>query len=140
MTHPAAEILTELQQRGVLVVVDGDRLCLKPRHAMDDALLARVREAKPAILEPCGTGRPRVPQTATRLSQESGFTGPGPDAQQSNRSGVNRNTALRCRAGTVRAKNMPLHYLLAGKSREQCHLRRNRAAYELDSMNAVCEA
>lgn len=51
MTHQAAEILTELQQRGVLVVVDGDTLCLKPKHALDDALLARVRKAKPAILE-----------------------------------------------------------------------------------------
>jgi len=47
----AAEILTELQRRGVLVAVEGDTLCLKPRRALDDTLLARVRRAKPAILE-----------------------------------------------------------------------------------------
>jgi len=47
----AVEVLTELQRRGVRVAVEGDTLCLKPRRALDDALLARVREAKPAILE-----------------------------------------------------------------------------------------
>lgn len=46
-----AEILTELRWRGVSVTVDGDILCLKPRRALDDALLARVRDSKPAILE-----------------------------------------------------------------------------------------
>lgn len=47
----AVEVLTELQRRGVRVAVEGDTLCLKPRRALDDALLARVREAKPAILD-----------------------------------------------------------------------------------------
>ena len=47
----AAEVLTELRGRGVSVTVDGDILCLKPRRALDDVLLARVRELKPAILE-----------------------------------------------------------------------------------------
>ncbi len=47
----AAEILAELQRRGVIVAVEGDALCLKPRRALDDTLLARVRESKPAILE-----------------------------------------------------------------------------------------
>ncbi len=47
----AAEILTELQRRGVIVAVEGDTLCLKPRRALDDTLLARIRQAKPAILE-----------------------------------------------------------------------------------------
>jgi|HubBroStandDraft_6_1064221.scaffolds.fasta_scaffold888924_2 hypothetical protein len=47
----AAEILTELSGRGVSVTVEGDILCLKPRRALDDALLARVRDSKPAILE-----------------------------------------------------------------------------------------
>jgi len=47
----AAEILTELRGRGVSVAVEGDTLCLRPRRALDDELLARVREAKPAILE-----------------------------------------------------------------------------------------
>lgn len=45
------EILTELRGRGVSVTVEGDILCLKPRRALDDALLARVRDSKPAILE-----------------------------------------------------------------------------------------
>jgi len=46
-----SEILGELERRGVVVAVVGDTLSLKPRRALDDALLARVREAKPAILE-----------------------------------------------------------------------------------------
>jgi hypothetical protein len=52
----AAEILTELQRRRVIVAVEGDTLCLKPRRALDDTLLARIREAKPAILEALRTG------------------------------------------------------------------------------------
>ena len=47
----AGEVLSELQLRGISVVADGGTLCLKPRRALDDALLARVREAKAAILE-----------------------------------------------------------------------------------------
>jgi TubC N-terminal docking domain len=47
----ATEILSELQRRGVIVAVEGDTLSLKPKRALDDTLLARVREAKPAILE-----------------------------------------------------------------------------------------
>lgn len=54
--NQASEILTELQQRGVIVAVDGDTLCLKPKRALDDTLLARVRKAKPAILEALRTG------------------------------------------------------------------------------------
>ncbi len=54
----AAEILTELQRRRVIVAVEGDTLCLKPRRALDDTLLARIREAKPAILEALRTGLP----------------------------------------------------------------------------------
>jgi len=46
----ALEILSELDRRGVSVTLDGDALVLKPRRALDDALLARLREAKPAIL------------------------------------------------------------------------------------------
>lgn len=47
----AAEILTELRGRGVNVTLEGEILCLRPKRALDDALLARVRESKPAILE-----------------------------------------------------------------------------------------
>jgi hypothetical protein len=52
----AAEILTELQRRGVIVAVDGDTLCLKPKRALDDSLLARIHEVKPAILEALRSG------------------------------------------------------------------------------------
>ena len=52
----AAEILTELQRRGVIVAIEGDTLCLKPRRALDDSLLARIREMKPAILEALRSG------------------------------------------------------------------------------------
>jgi hypothetical protein len=52
----AAEILTELHRRGVTLTVEGDTLCLKPRRALDDTLLARIREVKPAILEALRTG------------------------------------------------------------------------------------
>jgi hypothetical protein len=47
----AAEILTELHRRGVTLTAEGDTLCLKPRRALDDGLLARIRDAKPAILD-----------------------------------------------------------------------------------------
>jgi len=47
----AAEILTELHRRGVTLKAEGNTLCLKPRRALDDGLLARIRDAKPAILD-----------------------------------------------------------------------------------------
>lgn len=48
----AAEILAELQRRGVTVEIEeGETLHLKPRAALDDDLLNRVRERKPEILE-----------------------------------------------------------------------------------------
>jgi hypothetical protein len=47
----AADILCELERRGVSVTVEGDTLCLKPKKALDDALLARVRESKPALMK-----------------------------------------------------------------------------------------
>jgi hypothetical protein len=53
----AVEVLNELHQRGVSVAADGDTLCLKPRSALDDALLIRVRKAKPAILETLRNGK-----------------------------------------------------------------------------------
>jgi hypothetical protein len=47
----AVEILTELQRRGVSATVEGETLCLRPKHALDEDLLARIRETKPDILE-----------------------------------------------------------------------------------------
>jgi TubC N-terminal docking domain len=52
----AVAILTELHRRGVIVGVEGDTLCLRPRRALDDTLLARIREVKPAILEALRAG------------------------------------------------------------------------------------
>jgi len=49
MTGTAA-ILTELQRRGISAVVEGDTLVLKPKHALDNELLARVRERKLEII------------------------------------------------------------------------------------------
>ncbi len=46
----ATAILGELQRRGVKVIADGDALVLKPRRALDNELLARVREHKPEII------------------------------------------------------------------------------------------
>ena len=46
----AAEILGEFQDKGVSVRVEGGILCLKPKVAVDDPLLARIRRAKPEIL------------------------------------------------------------------------------------------
>jgi len=47
----AAELLSELRGRGVTVAVDGESLCLKPKRALDQELLSRVRGAKPEILQ-----------------------------------------------------------------------------------------
>lgn len=70
--NQVAEILTELQGRGVSVTVEGDILCLKPKRALDDALLARVRDSKPAILEvlrnspsSCKATPAQIPATTT---------------------------------------------------------------------------
>jgi len=35
MTQGAPQILAELQRRGVIVAVEGDTLCLKPKRALD---------------------------------------------------------------------------------------------------------
>jgi hypothetical protein len=52
----ADEVLSELQRRGVVVAMEGDILCLKPKRALDDSLLARIREVKPAILKALRSG------------------------------------------------------------------------------------
>lgn len=46
----AGEILGELFRRGVAVLVDGGMLRLKPKSALDDGLLSRVREHKAEII------------------------------------------------------------------------------------------
>jgi hypothetical protein len=57
----AAEILSELARRGVMVRAEGEILRLKPKSALDDELLVHVREQKPEIIKlllaaaPCGS-------------------------------------------------------------------------------------
>jgi hypothetical protein len=63
----AAAILRELERRGVLVTADGDALVLKPKRALDDALLARVREHKPEIIR--AVSAPKAPDTVKRFGQ-----------------------------------------------------------------------
>jgi len=46
----AQAILDEMSQRGVTARVDGEILRLRPREALDDDLLARIREHKPEII------------------------------------------------------------------------------------------
>lgn len=46
----AQAILGEMSQRGITARVDGETLLLKPREALDDDLLARIKEHKPEIL------------------------------------------------------------------------------------------
>ena len=43
-------ILDEMSQRGVTARVDGATVRLKPREALDDDLLARIKEHKPEII------------------------------------------------------------------------------------------
>ena len=53
-------ILDEMSQRGVTVRVDGEILRLKPREALDDDLIARIKEHKPEIIR--ALAPPAVPQ------------------------------------------------------------------------------
>jgi hypothetical protein len=48
-------ILDEMTQRGVTARVDGETLRLKPRQALDDNLLARIKEHKPEIIRALAT-------------------------------------------------------------------------------------
>jgi len=56
----ADEVLAELHRRAVTLTAEGDTLCLKPRRAVDDGLLARIRDAKPAILDALRSGLAEV--------------------------------------------------------------------------------
>jgi hypothetical protein len=49
--NPAAELLSELLTRGVVVSPAGSSLDLYPRSALSPDLLARVRALKPQLLE-----------------------------------------------------------------------------------------
>jgi hypothetical protein len=66
----AAEILTELQRRGVTATVEGETLCLKPKHALDANLLARLREHKPEILDALSRRRAAVDASCCESQQQ----------------------------------------------------------------------
>jgi hypothetical protein len=51
----AQAILDEMSQRGVTARVDGKTLRLKPREALDDDLLSRIKEHKPEIIRVLAT-------------------------------------------------------------------------------------
>lgn len=63
MTNAAAELLSELQRRGVSVRAEGCALKLKPAKALDAALLEPVREAKPEILRILSNRPPTCAET-----------------------------------------------------------------------------
>jgi hypothetical protein len=48
--NAADEILSELERRGVTVRVDGEMIRLRPKSALDNELLNRVRAHKPEII------------------------------------------------------------------------------------------
>ncbi len=75
----AVEVLSELSRRGVAIRVDGDSIRLKPRSALDDQLLASVRDCKPEILAalksrsaPCGA---KANPPGCRYDWASGYEG-----------------------------------------------------------------
>jgi len=49
----AAQILTDLSERGVRVRLDGPELKLKPKSLLDPATLANVKEHKAELIELC---------------------------------------------------------------------------------------
>jgi tubulysin polyketide synthase-like protein len=59
------EILTELSRRGVAIQAEGQNLRLRPKSAVDEKLLARVREHKPELLAML-SARPSTPLQAAQ--------------------------------------------------------------------------
>lgn len=51
------EILAELRRRGVIIEIEGETLCLKPRSFLDGDLLSRIRKCKLEILATLNAGR-----------------------------------------------------------------------------------
>jgi hypothetical protein len=64
-------ILTELGKRGVAVRVDGETLRLKPREALDNDLLARIREHKPEIIDTLTRSELTSPEGGSSWPRES---------------------------------------------------------------------
>ena len=53
--NSAQAILDDLARRGITVRLDGETLRLGPREALDDGLIARIKEHKPEILRALAT-------------------------------------------------------------------------------------
>ena len=100
----ATKILTELERRGVIVALDGDTLSLKPRRSLDDALLARVREAKPAILEALRSRPATCAASCYRLTRAAGFIIPGMAVPRSSRKRTHLCARFGRPAGTATAR------------------------------------
>ena len=54
----ALEIFSELSRRGITVRVEGETIRLKPKSALDDGLVGRIREHKPELLAALRRRRP----------------------------------------------------------------------------------
>lgn len=93
----AADLLTELQARGVALVADGDRLRFHPRHKVTGNLLDRLREHKPELLGILARreAAPPTPQDA------HGGAGPAPPHAPIRRP--------ICRCGSTTWRDVPIH-------------------------------
>lgn len=50
LAGPVTDLLADLDQRDIELVADGDKLRFRPRSAVDDALMQRIRRHKPELL------------------------------------------------------------------------------------------
>jgi hypothetical protein len=73
-----ADILAELSSRGVAVRVDGETLRLRPREALDDGLLTRVKDHKLEIIHLLMDSKPADdnPWTPESIATEHRFGQP----------------------------------------------------------------
>jgi hypothetical protein len=71
----AAELLADLALRGISVVVEGARLRVGPRSALDRALIERILECKHELIAACG-GPPSEDELAERVRPALGRAGP----------------------------------------------------------------
>ena len=77
----AAAVLAECDRLGVVLRADGDLIRFRPRSAVDDDLLAAIRERKPELLEylSTGIGVARPPAPHRRCPSCGGGLQPGDD-------------------------------------------------------------
>jgi hypothetical protein len=65
----AEELLAELGARGVSVVVEGGRLRLRPRSALSESLIGRIRTARMELVTLLRAGRPGAAAPAVAALQ-----------------------------------------------------------------------